>query len=230
MPEPSDFIEPTTGLGRGRLPAQREKQKSREQGRFPGDPKQPQDAPVEPPAAITLHPTAGMTVQQPTGFLQGGELHLDEKLAPKVPDGAARPFAPGEYYLHNPGVNDELSSEMTMTVQQADGRWINIPGFWLKNGKPYVAADEDEALSLAEGSGLKFIDYPSEKAAVAAAEDREAIWQKTPVDSLHTVSPLWGAADTNRAPAQRIVLPDLEVTAQPNPLQGVPGINLSRRQ
>lgn len=108
------------------------------------------------------------------GFIPG-ELHLDPSIAPQVPPGAPRPFAPGEYIV-NP--NGDISSEISVTPQMPDGTWVNIPSLWLKDGRPYVAADEDEALQLALQSKLPFKTYPTMEAANQAAQDRETGWGK----------------------------------------------------
>lgn len=108
------------------------------------------------------------------GFIDG-ELHLDPTIAPKVPAGAPRPFAPGEYIVNPDG---SVSSEISVTPQLPNGLWVNIPSLWIKDGKPYVAANEDEALDLALQSKLPFQTYQTEGAANKAAQDRETSWGK----------------------------------------------------
>src|SRR5665213_958759 len=129
------------------------------------------------------------------GFIPG-ELHTDPSLAPQVPAGAARPFAPGEY---NKNPNGSWSSEESMTSEHPSqpGRWTNVPSLWLKGGKAYVAHDEDEASDLAKQSGLNWPAYPSEDSANAAAENREGMLQGIDPDKSSSVPPLW-RTDTMR--------------------------------
>ncbi len=121
-----------------------------------------------------------------------GRAHLDPGLAPQVPHGAPRPFAPGEY-VRNP--DGSWSSEVTMSVQNPKlngGRATNIPSMWLKDGKPYIAKDEDEAAGYATQSGLPFRSYDNIDAANQASIDRESAWQpiQNPKDARR-VEPLW---------------------------------------
>lgn len=88
-----------------------------------------------------------------------------------------RPFAPGEM-IHNP--DGSWSSEESMTVQDKsfnNGQPTNIPSLWLRNGRAYVARNEDEAIQLAKQSGLSWPSYPTLNSADAAAGLREDTWQ-----------------------------------------------------
>lgn len=116
-----------------------------------------------------------------------GTLHLDPTIAPQVPNGAARPFAPGEW-IQNP--NGSWSSERTMTVQM-DGKWANVPSLWIQNGKPILAKSDDDAITLAKQSGLAWRTYDSEKAANDAAVAREKAWQTMTPQDARKVAPLW---------------------------------------
>ncbi len=109
------------------------------------------------------------------GFIPG-TLHLDPTLAPKVPEGEARPFAPGESIDNPDGTH---SSEISVSVENPilnGGKPTNIPSLWLKDGKAYVAHDEDEAAELAVKSGLTWPTYPTIEAADKAAGEREDVW------------------------------------------------------
>jgi hypothetical protein len=123
------------------------------------------------------------------GFIPG-DVHLNPSLAPDVPEGEARPFAPGEY-VSNP--NGSWSSEETMTVPHPtqDDKWANIPSLWLKDGKPYVAHDEDEATELARNSQLPWPAYGSADEANMVAGVREARWQGIEPENADSVPPLW---------------------------------------
>lgn len=132
-----------------------------------------------------------------------GSLNLDPKRAPAVPSGAARPFAPGEW-LQNP--DGGWSSEISVTTQMPDGKWAILPSLWLRDGKPYVAQNEDEVLELVQGSGLNFRTYASQQEADAASVEREAAWQRLSPQQAHTVPALW--ADPAPASAQGTTPPD----------------------
>lgn len=120
------------------------------------------------------------------------ETHLRPDIAPKVPAGAARPYAPGEY-TDNP--DRSWSSERSMTVQKPDGSWTVLPSLWLKGDKPYEAKSEDEALRLAQASKLPFQKFKTLEQADKFAIDREAAWQpiQNPADA-DKIAPLWGSA------------------------------------
>ena len=83
-----------------------------------------------------------------------------------------------------------------MTAQAPDGSWLNVPSLWLKNGRPYVAHDEDEAIGLANASGLDFPAYGSEKEANDAATDRENAWQGIKPQQASKIAPLWTTLPT----------------------------------
>ena len=124
------------------------------------------------------------------GFLPG-RVYLNPKLAPVVPDGAPRPFAPGEY-VENP--DKSWSSEISMTVAHPDlngGKPTNIPSLWIVNGKPYRAKNEDEAAALAVRSALEWPTYPDIESADKAAADREAKWQGIKPKDAAAIPPLW---------------------------------------
>jgi hypothetical protein len=111
--------------------------------------------------------------------------------APAEP-GKVRPFNPGEY-VTNPDAS--WSSERTMTVRSphiAGGKWTVIPSVWIKDGKPYEAASEAEAIKLAKESGLRFKGYPSLREADQSSIDRESKWQTLarPEDAA-SIEPLW---------------------------------------
>lgn len=121
-----------------------------------------------------------------------GDLHLNENIAPHVPNGQARPFAPGEW-VQNP--NGSWSSEETMTVsgnpQFNGGKPTVLPSLWIKDGKAYVAHNEDEAAALARASGLQFPSFPDMAAAEKFANEREAAWQNIKPADAGKIAPLW---------------------------------------
>lgn len=145
--------------------------------------------------ALTGLPTTGVVSiaerQMPgPGFIPG-TLNLNPALAPTVPEGSPRPFAPGEW-LQNP--NGSWSSEITMTAQRPDGSWVNVPSLWIKDGKAYVAKSEDEALALAKQSGLEFPAFNTLGGADAASRLREKNWQGLKPHQAQKVPPLWKVA------------------------------------
>ena len=148
----------------------------------------------------TIMPTDAFGEMERIGKLPGpgfipGELHLNPRLAPSVPPGEARPFAPGEY-VNNPGGG--WSSEESMTVEHPTiaGKFANIPSLWLKDGKPYVVHDEDEASELAAKSGLQWPAYDTAKAADKAAGAREDTWQGIKPEEAGIIPPLYRKATT----------------------------------
>ena len=125
------------------------------------------------------------------GFIPGA-LNLNAAIAPKVPEGAARPFAPGEH-IRNP--DGSWSSEETVTVSGDKsfngGNPTVLPSLWVKDGKAYVAKDEDEATALAKASGLTWPSFPTMDAAEHFANTREQTWQGMEPQGASGVAPLW---------------------------------------
>lgn len=126
------------------------------------------------------------------GYL-AGQLHTNPQggiLGQAIPQGAARPFARGEY-MDNP--NGSWSSEMTYTLQDPTlnaGRPTLVPGLWLKDGKPYHAT-EDEAAQMAIQSLLRWPSYSSLPQAEEVSSAREAGWQTTPRQQAGRAAPLF---------------------------------------
>jgi hypothetical protein len=119
-----------------------------------------------------------------------GALNLNAAIAPQVPEGAARPFAPGEW-VQNP--NGSWSSEITGTVTHPElngGKPTLVPTLWLIDGKA-VRVDEDTAAELAIKSGLQFRSYASEGEADAASVARENGWQSLQPQQASQIPPLW---------------------------------------
>jgi hypothetical protein len=128
-----------------------------------------------------------------------GVLHLNEAIAPKVPNGSPRPFAPGEW-VDNPG--GSWSSEISVTVtdpQLNGGKPTVIPSLWLVNGKPQRVS-EDQAATLAAHSGLNFPAFKDIAAAEKFATDREAAWQGLQPAEAVKIAPLW-AVQKQQAPS-----------------------------
>lgn len=125
-----------------------------------------------------------------------GRLFINDQIAPKVPNGAPRPFAPGEY-VENP--NGSWSSEITGTIEAGDhpelngGRATIVPTLWLVNGKP-VRVDEDTAAAYAVQSGLSFPAFPTNDAAEAFSQQREDLWQNLTPGTAGQVPALWAPA------------------------------------
>jgi hypothetical protein len=118
---------------------------------------------------------------------------------PTVPQGAARPFAPGEYIDNNDG---SWSSERSMTVTDPrlnGGRATIIPSLWIRDGNPYQARDEREASDLAAASGVPFRGYGSIPEAERASIDRERRWQKLSPETSGQMEPLWTPQGSRQA-------------------------------
>lgn len=125
-----------------------------------------------------------------TGFLPG-QTFLNPKIAPTVPENAARPLAPGEY-VKNP--DGSWSSEISVTVADPrlnNGQPTNIPSLYIVNGKPYRAKNEDEAADLAIQSGLNWPSHKTMDDAIAASDAREKQWQTIEPQNAGNVPPLW---------------------------------------
>lgn len=118
-----------------------------------------------------------------------GMVHLNPAIAPKVPNGAPRPFAPGEW-VDNP--DGSWSSEISSTIENADGSWSVVPGMWLVNGQPQ-RVDEDTASRYAQTSGLTFPKYKTLGEAEKFATDRESVWQGVKPQEASKIAPLWSA-------------------------------------
>jgi hypothetical protein len=122
----------------------------------------------------------------------GGKADLH--LFSPAPEQGVRPFAPGEF-VQNPDAS--WSSERSLTVQDPrlnKGKWSVIPSIYLKNGSPYEAKDEDEAVKLAGQTGYQWRSFPDLKTADQFSIDRENEWQKfeKPEDA-RSVAPLYSS-------------------------------------
>jgi hypothetical protein len=140
--------------------------------------------------------TAALARQLPVFGELPGKQHLDPALAPTVPDGAPRPFAPGEW-VSNP--DGSWSSEISATVEDPalnGGRATVVPALWLVDGKP-VRVDEDTAARYAAQSGLQFKSYDTLEQAEQASQTREDAWQGIAPEKAWTVPPLWDPAAPN---------------------------------
>lgn len=123
------------------------------------------------------------------GFL-AGQLHTNPQGGLLGNAGSPRPFAPGEY-MTNP--NGSWSSEMSYTLAHPDlnnGMPTNIPGLWIKDGKPYHA-NEDEAAQFAVQSGLQWPTYNKLNEANDASAEREKNWQTISPERSSSVRPLY---------------------------------------
>lgn len=124
-----------------------------------------------------------------------GQLFLNPQTAPQVPEGAPRPFSPGEYVKNQDG---SWSNEITGTVEQGrfpelnGGRATIVPTLWIVNGVP-TRVDEDTAATYAAQSGLPFQSFESNEEAEAFSKQREDHWQTVPPEQSGTVPPLWAA-------------------------------------
>ena len=152
-------------------------------------------------AAVARANRTAAAIQNAPGTMPplGGasDTHLRPELAPKVPAGAARPYAPGEY-TNNP--DGSWSSERSVTVRNRDGSYSVIPALWLKGDRPYEADNEREAARLASASKLPFRKFKTANEAERFSIDREKYWQpiENPADADQVPS-LW-APPTARYP------------------------------
>lgn len=118
-----------------------------------------------------------------------GTTHFNQKIAPRVPQGAPRPLSPGEY-VQNP--DGGWSSEISLTVPHPTqaGKWTNIPSVWVINGVPR-RLNQDQAIQAARQSQLQWPTFDSAQVADKAAGDRETQWQSVVRDQAASVPPLW---------------------------------------
>lgn len=163
-----------------------------------------------------LHATPGQSNAQPKaapvetikGIPQPGTPHL----LPQFDNlGELRPLGPGEW-LQNP--NGSWSSERTFTIQDPSlngGKPSVVPGLWIQNGRP-VQLTEDQAAQAAARSHLLFPSFPTMGEAEKFANDREAVWEKTPEGHSEAQPPLW----------KQIAAPVGPPAAQPIPTTGAP--------
>ena len=81
----------------------------------------------------------------------------------------------GEYIDNGDGT---LSTERTITIQDASGQWMNVPTLFIGEGQVVDLADNEEAVratvSNLESNGTNFERYASEQEAVEAAKERSA--------------------------------------------------------
>jgi len=128
-------------------------------------------------------PDRGPAADIPFGPLQGARATLLPQFQGL---GRTRPLGPGEYVgLANRG----WGSEMTYTLPY-QGQWAVLPGLWLMNGVP-THVTEDQALELAQASGLNWQTFADEEAAKQFADQREAFWQTAPYGRSDLQPPLW---------------------------------------
>jgi hypothetical protein len=129
----------------------------------------------------------------PAAAVPHGPMAWEAHLLPQFSNlGASRPLGPGEY-LQNPQ-GGGWASEMTYTLQDPrlnNGQYTVVPGLWIVDGKP-THLTEDEAMDMAVKSGLGFPhSFPTEQAAEAFANQRESVWEKTPMGRSDAQPPLW---------------------------------------
>lgn len=87
-----------------------------------------------------------------------------------------RPFAPGEYITNPDG---SYSTERTVTVQDRNGQWMNVPSLWKGPDGATIDMGDDEdrigaALGQYEAGGAQFSRFPTVDDAVRAAEARSS--------------------------------------------------------
>ncbi len=143
---------------------------------------------------VAAVPDAGGAPSLPALGILPGQANLDPKLAPKVPDGAARPLAMAEHVVNPDG---STSNEISVTVTDPTlngGKPTLLPSLWVVDGKP-TRVNEDQAVDLAKQSGLTFKSFDSLDAAEKFATDRETAWQTTKPEDAGKVEPLWSAGD-----------------------------------
>lgn len=149
-----------------------------------------------------------------TGTLPGKPI-LDPLIAPNVPNGAPRPFAPGEM-VENPG--GSWSSEITVTTP-LDGKWAVLPSLWLVDGKP-TRVSEDQATEFAKRSGLNFKTFDTEAQADQFSTDRESTWQKVGRKGARSVPPLWSDRSSLQDELSALVPPSAPMAGgSPTPIE-----------
>lgn len=136
----------------------------------------------------------GLAPALPLEGVLPGKAVLNPEIAPKVPEGVARPLAMGEHVLNPDG---SMSNEISVTVESKDlngGRPTLLPSLWIVDGKP-TRVNEDQAVELARQSGLRFKSFDSLDAAEKFANDRESAWQNTKPEDASKIEPLWSVPD-----------------------------------
>jgi hypothetical protein len=123
-----------------------------------------------PAAQIPLGPVKGKFYSRPELFNQLGRV---------------RPLGPGEYV----DMDGNWASEMTYTLRLGN-HWSVVPGLWVINGVP-TRVNEDQAIELAQQSGLIWPTFKNSQEADKFAIAREAIWEKTPHGRSDQQKPLW---------------------------------------
>jgi hypothetical protein len=123
------------------------------------------------------------TERQPFGPLKG-----KATLSPRYDNlGKIRPLGPGEFVSLDGG---GMANEMSWTVEMGNNQWGVVPGLWVVNGIPtHVPAPI--AQQYARQSNLNWPTFGSEEDANKWAEQREAIWEKTPHGRTDMQQPLW---------------------------------------
>lgn len=64
--------------------------------------------------------------------------------------------------------NGTVSTEITGTAQDANGKWFNYPTLWWRDGKPILLGDESAqqaAIAYEKATGKKFPRFKTEKEA-----------------------------------------------------------------
>src|SRR5690606_3954212 len=85
---------------------------------------------------------------------------------------ALRPFVAGEYIDNGDG---SYSTERTVTIQDKNGNWVNVPSLWKDSeGNTVDFGDGEDAIAKAHqeyeaGGGKRFRRFKSVEDAVAAA-------------------------------------------------------------
>lgn len=146
------------------------------------------------PSATAMQTGGAAPALPAEGVLQGKAM-LNPALAPKVPEGAPRPFAMAEHVINPDG---SVSNEISITVQDKSlngGKPTLLPSLWVVDGKP-TRVNDDQAVQFAKQSGLSFKSFDTPEAAEKFAVDRETAWQTTRPEDAGKVEPLWsqGAA------------------------------------
>jgi hypothetical protein len=125
--------------------------------------------------------------QGPAADVPYGPLKGKANLHPRYGSlGKNRPLGPGEFVASPDG---GWESEMTYSPPY-QGKFAVLPGLWLLNGVP-THVEEDQAIELAQASGLNWPMFDTQDAANDWAKAREDIWEKTPFGRSDAQAPLW---------------------------------------
>jgi hypothetical protein len=144
---------------------------------------EPQAPPVSPVAQALAAPVKGDRLGVPTSQNFNDRFGASPAAPAVTPDIYSQPgdfLRPFNANERRPNADGSYSTEISTTWQLPDGKWTNVPSLWMgPNGPQQFNPDDEENILGAASSyemrnGQTFSRFPSEQAAVQAAEARSA--------------------------------------------------------